>query len=233
MDNISRIRKVSIWIFILPVVILNLCLFISVNYNLFEGTIFSVAQIGRSSFTIPYIDGGVSISRSVRTYPTYLLFKPGMIITAILLIQYWISNNKLIQVINNETNKNKYFLIFGVGSAIFLISHTIFLGINLENDLYKFFRKFVLLGFIIFEIIAQTLLVVSLIKIREKIGTLINRKILNLKVFLVSVLIIVAIISAPILNSSEYTHFKHALEWNYFLGVITFYLLTFLFWKKT
>ena len=232
MDNISRIRRVSIWIFILPVVILNLCLFISVNYNLFEGTIFSVDQIGRSSFTIPYIDGGVSISRSVRTYPTYLLFKPGMIITAILLIQYWISNNKLIQVINNETNKNKYFLIFGVGSAIFLISHSIFLGINLENDLYKFFRKFVLLGFIIFEIIAQTLLVVSLIKIREKIGTLINKKILNLKVFLVSVLIIVAIISAPILNSSEYTHFKHALEWNYFLGVITFYLLTFLFWKK-
>ena len=233
MDNISRIRRVSIWIFILPVVILNLCLFISVNYNLFEGTIFSVAQIGRSSFTIPYIDGGVSISRSVRTYPTYLLFKPGMIITAILLIQYWISNNKLIQVINNETNKNKYFLIFGVGSAIFLISHSIFLGISLENDLYKFFRKFVLLGFIIFEIIAQTLLVVSLIKIREKIGTLINRKILNLKILLVSVLIIVAIISAPILNSPEYTHFKHALEWNYFLGVITFYLLTFLFWKKT
>ena len=232
MDNISRIRRVSIWIFILPVVILNLCLFISVNYNLFEGTIFSVDQIGRSSFTIPYIDGGVSISRSVRTYPTYLLFKPGMIITAILLIQYWISNNRLIQVINNETNKNKYFLIFGVGSAIFLISHSIFLGISLENDLYKFFRKFVLLGFIIFEIIAQTLLVVSLIKIREKIETLINRKILNLKVFLVSVLIIVAIISAPILNSSEYTHFKHALEWNYFLGVITFYLLTFLFWKK-
>ena len=232
MDNISRIRRVSIWIFILPVVILNLCLFISVNYNLFEGTIFSVDQIGRSSFTIPYIDGGISISRSVRTYPTYLLFKPGMIITAILLIQYWISNNRLIQVINNETNKNKYFLIFGVGSAIFLISHSIFLGINLENDLYKFFRKFVLLGFIIFEIIAQTLLVVSLIKIREKIGTLINRKILNLKMFLVSVLIIVAIISAPILNSPEYTHFKHALEWNYFLGVITFYLLTFLFWKK-
>ena len=25
---------------------------------------------------------------------------------------------------------------------------------------------------------------------------------------------------------------KHALEWNYFLGVITFYLLTFFLWKK-
>ena len=49
---------------------------------------------------------------------------------------------------------------------------------------------------------------------------------------LVSLLVLVAILSAPILNSSDYTHFKHALEWNYFLGVITFYLLTFFFWKK-
>ena len=27
--------------------------------------------------------------------------------------------------------------------------------------------------------------------------------------------------------------FKHALEWDYFIGVITFYLLTFLMWNKT
>ena len=83
MDNISRIKKLSIWIFLIPIVVLNLCLFISVNYIIFENTIFSVDQIGRSGFTIPYFDGGVSISRSARTYPAYLLFKPGMIITAI------------------------------------------------------------------------------------------------------------------------------------------------------
>ena len=26
--------------------------------------------------------------------------------------------------------------------------------------------------------------------------------------------------------------FKHALEWDYFIGVITFYMLTYLMWKK-
>ena len=232
MEDINRIRKISIWIFIIPVVIINLCLFISVNGHLLQNTIFQVDAIGRSGFTIPYIDGGVSISRSVRTYPTYLLFKPGMIITAILLIQYWITNNRLFQIINNETNKNKFFLLFGVGSAIFLISHSIFLGINFEVDLYKFFRRFMLLGFVIFEIIAQALLVINIIKIKEKIGKFFNKKILILKIILVSVLIIVAILVAPILNSPEYTHFKHALEWNYFIGVVLFYLLTFLFWKK-
>ena len=215
----------------MPFVVLNSCLFISINYHLFENTIFTVDQIGRSSFTIPYFDGGISISRSARTYPTYLLFKPGMIITAIFLIQYWIKNNRLFQKIHNE-NKNKYFLLFGVGSALFLIVHSIFLGMNIENDFYKFFRRFVLLGFIIFEIIAQTLLVIDLIKIKAKIDNFINSKILTLKIILVSILIIVAFLAAPFLNATEYTHFKHSLEWNYFLGVISFYLLTFLFWKK-
>ena len=89
MDKINLIKKISVWIFILPVVVLNLCLFISVNYQIFENTFLVVDQIGRSGFTIPYIDGSVSISRVARTYPAYLLFKPGMIITAILLIKYW------------------------------------------------------------------------------------------------------------------------------------------------
>ena len=233
MEEINRIKRISIWIFIVPIIVLNLCLFISVNYDILENTIFKVDQIGRSGFTIPYIDGSLSISRASRTYPTYLLFKPGMIITAILLIKYWMANGKLFKKINNKLNKRNYFVLFGIGSAIFLMLHSIFLGINFENDFYKFFRRFMLLGFIIFEIIAQALLVINIFKIKKKIDSFINKKVLTLKVILVSLLIIVAVLSAPILNSSEYVHFKHALEWNYFLGVVTFYLLTFLIWKKT
>jgi hypothetical protein len=230
--EIGQIKKISIWIFIIPLVIINLCLFISVNGHLLQTTIFQVDAIGRSSFTIPYIDGGVSISRIVRTYPAFLLFKPGMIITAILLIQYWIANNKLFKKINNSGDKNNLFLIFGVGSALFLILHSLFLGINFDVDIYKFLRRFVLLGFIIFEIIAQAILVINIIKHKNKIIKFINTKILILKMILVSLLVIVAVLSAPILNSEEHDLFKHALEWNYFVGVITFYLLTFLFWKK-
>ena len=233
MEKINQIRKTSIWIFLVPVIVLNLCLFVSVNYNLFENTIFRVDHIGRSSFSIPYFDGSLSISRASRTYPSYLLFKPGMIITSFFLIQYWLANNKLFKELNSPDIKKNYFFLFGVGSAIFLVVHAIFLGISFENDFYKFFRRFVLLGFIIFEIVAQTLIVINIIKIKKKIEPYINNKILILKVLLVSILVIVALLSAPILNSSDHVHFKHALEWNYFLGVVSFYLLTFLFWKKT
>jgi len=230
-EHINQIRKISIWIFIIPVVVLNTCLFISVNGELLQGTIFQVDPIGRSSFTIPYIDGGTSISRSSRTYPAYLIFKPGMIITSLLLIKYWLVNNKLISDIN-QNRKNNGFLFFGVGSAIFLILHSLLLGITYEIDLYKFFRRFVLLGFIVFEVIAQTMLVIKIFKIKNNIADFFNEKILFLKIILVSILILVALVSAPILNSTDYTHFKHALEWNYFLGVVSFYLLTFMFWKE-
>ena len=136
MIEIKAIRRISIWVFLLPVIALNLCLFISVNPLIFEDTIFVVDQLGRSGFTIPYIDGGGSISRTARTYPAYLIFKPCMIITAFLLIKYWIANNNMAVAVNNPFKKKYRFLFFGVGSAVFLIAHTIFLGISFEYDLY-------------------------------------------------------------------------------------------------
>ena len=59
-------------------------------------------------------------------------------------------------------------------SAIFLIIHSIFLGIKFDYDFYKFFRRFVLLSFIIFEIVAQSLLVYRLFKLKSLIHNDIN-----------------------------------------------------------
>ena len=113
-----------------------------------------------------------------------------------------------------------------------LIIHSIFLGIKFDNDLYKLFRRVILLTFIIFEIVAQTYLVLILYSIKGKLNNLINPNILKLKMILVTCLIIVAIITIPFLANNEHKILKHALEWNYFLGVITFYILTSLMWKK-
>ena len=232
MELRTQIKKLSLWIFIIPFIAINLCLFISVNYEIFNNTFLNVDQIGRSGSTFPYFDGGVSISRTARTYPTYLIFKPSMIFASILLIIYWIKTNGLINFYQNFENKNNLFKVFGILSAIFLIIHSILLGIKFDYDLYKFFRRFVLLGFIIFEIIAQSLLVYRFFKLKSLIYNDINSYVLILKIILVTILVVVAIASFPIVVTSGNVHFKHALEWNYFVGVILFYLLTFLFWKK-
>ena len=67
----------------------------------------------------PYIDGGVSISRTARYFPTYLIFKPAMFLTSYLLIKYWLYNKKIIDFFNQNQKiyKNKI-VYFGIASAI-------------------------------------------------------------------------------------------------------------------
>ena len=232
MLEITQIRKLSLWIFFIPLLAINFCLLVSQNYELLENTIFSVDHIGRSNFSIPYLDGSLSISRASRTFPQYLIFKPSMILTSVLLYFYWKSNNQLINKFY-ETNINYNFKTFGILSAVFLAVHSVFLGIKFDIQIYKLFRRVVLVLFIIFEIIAQGFLVFHFYKLKTKIDKFINRKILLFKLILVSVLAAVAILSLPILVTKGNTHIKHALEWNYFVGVILFYLFSRMFWRRT
>ena len=121
-----------------------------------------------------------------------------------------------------------------MGSAVALAIHSIFLGIEFDNNLYKLFRRVIMLVFIIFEITAQAYLVAALYSFKEELSKFINIKVLKLKLVLVSTLIVVAIIAIPIISwpGNTFKFVKHALEWDYFLGVITFYLLTYFMWKK-
>ena len=229
MDKINKAKSISIWIFIIPFVAVNACLILITEFQwLFPD------QEDIIHNTFPYIDGGASISRTARPYPSWLIFKPGMFLTSFLLIKYWYLNRDIILNFNKNCKHLKKILFFGVASAITLIIHSIFLGIEFDNNFYKLFRRVIMLLFIIFEVAAQAYLVVALYSFKKELSKFINVKVLKLKLILVSTLIAVAIISLPIISwpGNTFKFVKHALEWDYFLGVITFYLLTYFMWKK-
>ena len=234
MEHINKAKLISIWIFILPFIAVNTCLILVTQFhNLFPN------QVDVIHNTFPYIDGGASISRTARPYPSWLVFKPLMIFTSFLLVKYWIYNREIINFFSRDHKNIKKIFFFGVASAVFLTLHSIFLGIKFDNDLYKLFRRVIMLSFIVFEIVAQAYLVATFWSFKEKLKDHINPIVLNLKIILVSILIIVAVISIPIVSlpgddffGIQLKFLKHALEWDYFIGVITFYLLTFFMWKK-
>ncbi len=235
MEQINKTKSISIWIFIVPFVAVNACLILITQFqSLFPN------QEDIIHNTIPYIDGGASISRTARPYPSWLIFKPAMFLTSYLLIKYWIFNKEIINFFSSDNKNIKKIIFFGIGSAIALTVHSIFLGIKFDNDLYKLFRRVIMLIFIVFEITAQAYLVSTFYSLKSKLINFINLKILKLKLLLVSLLILVAVISIPIISlpgdnffGFNLKFFKHALEWDYFIGVITFYLLTFFMWKKS
>ena len=226
MDSIQKVKSITLWIFIVPFFAINVCLILITQFH----GLFHPEDIIHN--TIPYIDGGASISRTARVFPTYLIFKPAMFLTSYLLIKYWIYNKNIILTFDDNNKNVSKIIFFGIGSAILLTIHSIFLGIKFDYDLYKLFRRVVMLLFIIFEIIAQAYLVITLYKLKDKIIDKINLKFLKLKGLLVSLLIIVAILAIPIVSMPGNKFIKHALEWDYFVGVISFYLLTYFMWKK-
>jgi len=228
MEDINKVKSISLWVFIVPFIAVNTCLILITQFHsLFPNPEDIIHK------TIPYIDGGASISRTARVFPTYWIFKPAMFLTSYLLIRYWLWNKNIINHFENNSRHLKKIIFFGIGSAILLTVHSIFLGISFDYDLYKLFRRVVMLFFIIFEIVAQAYLVFTLYKLKEKISEYINIKFLIAKRILVTLLIVVAIISIPIISFEGNKAIKHALEWDYFLGVIFFYCLTFFMWKKT
>ena len=156
MDLIRKVKFISIWIFIVPFVAINTCLILVTQFHdLFPN------QVDILHKTIPYFDGGASISRTARPYPSWLIFKPAMFLTSFLLIKYWLYNKSIINFINKDHKNIKKIVYFGIASAIALSVHSVFLGIKFDNDLYKLFRRVIMLSFIIFEIVAQAYLVAT------------------------------------------------------------------------
>ena len=235
MEEIKKVKSISIWIFIVPFIAINSCLILITQFH----ELFPNQEHVVHNSLWPYLDGGLSISRAARPYPNWLIFKPAMFLTSYILIKYWTYNKKIIEFFEiNHKNKNKV-IFFGIASAIALTIHSIFLGIKFDNELYKLFRRVIMLTFIIFEIVAQAYLVATFYSFKEKLENYINKFYLKLKIALVITLIVVAIISVPIISlpgneifGFNLKFFKHALEWDYFIGVISFYLLTFLMWKR-
>ena len=121
MEQIQKAKSISIWVFIIPFVAVNTCLIITTQLH------FLIDGPYRIYSTFPYIDGGVSISRTARYFPTYLIFKPAMFLTTYLLIKYWIYSANIVNHFEENHKYRKKILFFGLASAIALTIHAIFL----------------------------------------------------------------------------------------------------------
>lgn len=227
MDKIHTVKYVSIWIFLIPLVGINTCLLLITQFHEIY-----VNRADVISPVFPYLDGGASISRTARPFPNWIIFKLSMFLTSFFLIKYWLFNKDIVNFFYKDHKHMKKMVFFGIASAVALALHATFLGIKFDNDFYKLFRRVILLTFVFFEIIAQTYFVIIFNSFKNKISNYINTIYLKAKIFLVSILILVAVVSLPLVSLPGNKFLKHLLEWDYFLGVIFFYMLTFLMWKK-
>ena len=189
-------------------------------------------SMGSSVIVNPIIYGETSISNIVKRYPVKWIFKPLMYLSVILMLAYWYYNNLILNTLLKR-KKNKEFFLFGILSAIFLLLHVIFLGWNFENEILKKGRRYFVVFFILFEVLAQAYLIRDIFKKKMIISKFLNNTVLILKViFVISICLSTLAIVIILLVTDLSDEVDYILEWNYFLILIIFYYLSFLMWKK-
>ena len=190
-----------------------------------------ISSLGAQVSINPFIYGETSISNIVKRFPINLVFKPLLFISVIFMFLYWKNYNFLFNQILKS--KNEKFVFFGIASAVFLFFHVLFLGMEIDNKIFKLLRKLVIVFFILSEIIAQTLLSIRLFNNKKELSYYCNIYIINIKllfviiIFSISLIVIFILLIYDLSNKVDYI-----LEWNYFAGLLFYYLLSALMWKK-
>ena len=149
------------------------------------------------------------------------------------MIMYWLYYQKIFNLFEKEKKINKFF-IFGILSSVLLFVHVFLLGVEITNNILTKFRRLVIVSFILCELTAQFFLAKRIFICRNLISDFTFKTVIYLKIAFVASIILISTIIIGILAfydlSSSVDYF---LEWNYFLVLLFFYLLSSIMWKSS
>ena len=210
-----NIRYLSLIVFVLPLFTVVVSYIASVRLNLV-------------SFCIPNLDGCTSISRVGRYEPVKYFFKPFMYLFGVFLLLYWRENFLKLKLLISNNKQLLFTYIVGIISVLFLFLYIFFLG---ESNIYRFFRRIGIYIYIFFTVIAQVLLAIQYIKLKNE--KRLNYKFIKFKLILSILLISLGVIVLPILVTKieSFPEIKNIISWNYFFLIQLYYLITFFCWK--
>lgn len=191
------------------------------------------ASAGVIPTCIPYLDGCTSISATGRHGWGYVLFKAGMLPSALLLIAYWrLCRDWLLAAGDADGPALRGLLWLGTAGALGMILYTVFLGH--QGDIYNLLRRFGVTLSLGLTVLAQLLLVWRLARLRANTGhALCPPGILRAKTGLVTTLLLLGLGSIPVSNFiADKDPVENAIEWVFCLLMSGFYLLTAVAWRR-
>tara|TARA_B100001029_G_C15004319_1_gene420102 strand:- start:525 stop:1169 length:645 start_codon:yes stop_codon:yes gene_type:complete len=211
----NKLKLLSMTCFLLPIITVIISYIISIKLNL-------VASC------IPNFEGCTSISRVGRYEPVKFFFKPMMYLYSLILAYYWYNYFSKIKSIKIES---KFIFWIALVSVLFLALYITFLG---ESEIYSFFKRIGIYIYILFIVLTQFFESKLLLKNKEKIKRLFFLKLIKIKYYLSSFLIISGIILLPILiiKIDSFPEIKNIISWNYFFLVQFYFYLVFLSIKE-
>lgn len=142
----TDVRALGLWAAILPLLTINVCYLFAIGLDHLPAC-------------VPYISGCTSVSSTGRLAPESLIFKAGMLPSAVIMVFFWRRCSAFLDVCVQSRSRFIAFHLFGVIAALSLTLYAVTLGIR--GDEFRLLRRIGIDGFALSNYMAQVMFVFS------------------------------------------------------------------------
>jgi hypothetical protein len=175
---------------------------------------------------LPYWSGCVSISKAARSSDALFLFRAGMILNAMLLVNFWLQAGQFLVL---HQRRSHTLPVLGITAALFLVLYANFLGT--QGPVYQLLRQYGVTIYFSFTVLAHMLFTRHLLKLN--ISSV--KPYVKLKFWLGGWMLVLGITSVfcnALLTGDAKDRWENIIEWHFALGMDGYFLLVALTWQR-
>ena len=215
------IQRLSLGLFIIPLATVLICLGVVIAFNIYEPC-------------NPFINGCYTISRIGRSHPGVLIFKPMMLVTAILIIAYSFEHIRIFKKFLISKIYLNLILLFSLVSTACLLIYILFLGIE-GSEIWRFMRRGGIFIYITSLVFAQFFIALSYKRLKDDYQVIVSSKAIKVTFYHSCMIVIFGFVLFFFTNryfQLTTWNTRIIIEWNYFLFMNLFFLNTYFIWKR-
>ena len=142
----KRVQALPLWAAVVPLVTVNVCYLVAISLEHLPAC-------------IPYLSGCTSVSSTGRMAPESLIFRAGMLPTALILTLFWQRCSTFLELGGQSGARLVALRMLGIIAGLSLIIYALTLGF--EENAYRQLRRAGIIGFALCTFAAEMLLIVS------------------------------------------------------------------------
>ncbi len=144
-NHVNTMRALPYWAVVVPLVTVNVCYLVAISLD-------------HLPTCIPYFTGCTSVSSTGRVAPESLLFRAGMLPSALILAMFWHRCATFLQLGGQSGARLVTLRVLGVIAALSLVIYAVTLGF--EDNPYRQWRRAGIIGFALSTFSAEVALIV-------------------------------------------------------------------------
>ncbi len=141
-----NLRAIPLWAAVVPLITINVCFVIA-------------AGLEHVPSCIPYISGCTSVSSTGRMAPESLIFRAGMLPTAVILVMFWHHCATFLELGGQHGRRLAAFRVLGIVAALSLMVYALSLGF--EGNTYRQLRRAGIIGFAVSTFAAEVMFIMA------------------------------------------------------------------------